>query len=213
MSDTVTIWVPDEDQEKEILELRARVTKLEHAVLVWKGRWRKERDRRLNLDWDGRDSPWQPRRPRLYTIVRDDLSETEEWLYSTDVITEALDVPGRNFCHWLKWGVIPDSDYRTTDRRRLWTREQVLLILEVVERHRGRGKNREGKHFTVEGLRDEIREELHSRWVRPADVTPYPCRRKRRHPDPGAAELVEIRRPQRRMTDFIEEVERGKAGR
>jgi hypothetical protein len=126
--------MPDEGLEREVLDLRARLVAAEADAVKWKMKFERERKRRLHLD---KALPRNPPVPRLYTVGSEESGNLRQiWMYRANVITDGLGVQGATFYRWIRAGRIPESDYRDLCGNRLWTKEQVELIFEVIERHR-----------------------------------------------------------------------------
>ena len=181
------VWVEEEgDREQELLLLRDRVVRLEEEARRWQEKYETERKKRLRI------GPYAPRRglrgppaPKLYTIRGENGWDKEVWLYRTDIIIEAIGIAPRNFEYWIKFGIIPEVDYRTSNNVRLWTKEQVELIIAVVEKYKKNG-NIIGRVFGRKRS-TQIREEILEQWesINPTKAYPDSARRRRHYPNLG----------------------------
>lgn len=164
------VWTPHTDLEQEVAALRKRVRKLEAEVKSWRTRCHNERDHRLRI---GKYAPLHhgPPAPRLYTVKDEHGNEKQCWLYMSDVLMHGIGTKRGSLRRWIDRGYIPDSPYRSLDGKRLWTKSQVELILELVERYRQNGR--------ISWAASAMREELATRWERVGTGAQMPASRKR----------------------------------
>jgi hypothetical protein len=151
------VWSTHESLEEEVIALRAENERLRHEAKTWKGQWRSERDHRLRI---GKYAPVKfrsPPAPRLFTVTNaDGGTERQEWLYTSDVITSGIGICDYTLRMWIDKGRVPESPFRGLDNKRLWTKQQVELLLEVVDKYRQNGR--------LMWSEQAIKEEIHARW-------------------------------------------------
>jgi hypothetical protein len=75
-------------------------------------------------------------RPRKFILEVDEL-EVEVWMYSTGALAHSLSRSSQTVRLWEKNGVLPTAMYRDDRGRRMYTQDQVEMVVGVFEKFAG----------------------------------------------------------------------------